>query len=130
MNALDSVPLWIAIPVAVFVMLGATVTLVGAFGLLRLGSFYDRLHSPALGTSWGTGGVVLASIILASYLHDRIVLHEVVVALGVMVTAPVTLMLLGRAALHRDCSEESSEIPEWLRKLRNEALDDEEHDGK
>jgi multicomponent K+:H+ antiporter subunit G len=114
MSNFDTVPLWLAIPIAGFVMLGATLTLIGAYGFLRLGRFYDRLHAPTLATSWGAGGVILASLLLASHLQNRIVLHEIVVGIAMMVTIPVTLMLLGRAALHRDRSEGSPNLPELL----------------
>lgn len=114
MNGFDSVPLWLAIPIAGFVMLGATLTLIGAFGFFRLRNFYDRLHAPTLATSWGTGGVILASMLLASQLQDRFVLHELVIGIAMMVTVPIGLMLLGRAALHRDRSEGSPELPPVL----------------
>ncbi len=105
MSPLDDVPLWLALPVAGLVMLGATLTLIGAWGFLRLDSFYDRLHAPTLASSWGTGGVILASALLASFQQGRPILHELMVGLGIMTTVPVTLMLLGRAALHRDRAE-------------------------
>ena len=66
MSPLDDIPLWLAIPVAGLVMLGATLTLIGAWGFLRMNSFYDRLHAPTLASSWGTGGVILGSALLAS----------------------------------------------------------------
>ena len=102
MTTLSSLPPWLLIPVALLLVLGSTLTLLGAFGLLHLKSFYDRLHAPTLGTSWGAGAILLASILCWSWVQDRVFLHELVIALCVMVTTPVTLMLLGRAALHRD----------------------------
>ncbi len=92
-------------------MIGSTLTLVGTIGLVRLTSFYDRLHAPTLGTSWGTAGIMLASILLLSWVQGRTVLHELVIGVFVMITTPVTLMLLGRAALHRDRAEGSPEVP-------------------
>jgi multicomponent K+:H+ antiporter subunit G len=38
-------------------------------------------------------------------------LHELVIGLCVMVTTPVTLMFLGRAALHRDRIEGDETVP-------------------
>lgn len=102
MTTLSSLPPWLLIPVALLLVLGSTLTLLGAFGLLHLKSFYDRLHAPTLGTSWGAGAILLASILCWSWVQDRVFLHEMVIAICVMVTTPVTLMLLGRAALHRD----------------------------
>lgn len=105
MTGFEDIPLWIAIPVAFFLILGSTLSMLGAFGLARLKSFYDRLHAPTLGTSWGTAGIVLASILLTSWLQGRLMLHDLVIGVFVMLTTPVTLMLLGRAALNRDRAE-------------------------
>ena len=54
MTALDSLPPWLMALVAVFLVLGSTLTLLGAFGLFHLKSFYDRIHAPTLGTSSST----------------------------------------------------------------------------
>lgn len=102
MSHLATLPLWAAIPAAALLVLGASLTLIGSFGLLRLRTFYERIHAPTLGTSWGTGGIVLASIIVFSVAQGRPVLHELLIGFFVSVTTPVTLMLLGRAALSRD----------------------------
>lgn len=105
MTGLDGLPLWIALPVAALVVLGSTLTLLGAIGLVQLRSFFDRLHAPTLGTSWGAAGIILASMLASSWIEGRAVLHEVVIGVFVMITTPVTLMMLGRAALHRDRAE-------------------------
>lgn len=102
MTHLDAVPLWAAIPAAAFLVAGAGLTLAGAVGLVRFRTFYERIHAPTLGTSWGTGGIVLASMIVSSFVEGRPVLHELLIGLFVTVTTPVTLMLLGRAAIYRD----------------------------
>lgn len=102
MTHLDAIPLWAAIPAALFLVLGAALTLIGAIGLVRLPSFYTRLHAPTLGTSWGTAGIVIASMIVSTATEGRPVLHELLIGLFVTVTTPVTLMLLGRATLYRE----------------------------
>lgn len=107
---LDSLPIWVAVPAAFFLVVGATLTLIGSWGLFRLSSFYERIHAPTLGTSWGVAGVVLASVLIFSALQGRFVTHELLIALFVTVTTPVTLMLLSRAVLYRD--EEERERPE------------------
>jgi len=108
---MTDLPVWLSLLIAAFLVLGSTLALIGAWGFLRLRSFYDRLHAPTLATSWGTGGIVIASMLLASWTQDRIVMHEIVVGAALLATVPVTLMLLGRAALHRDRSEGSTEVP-------------------
>jgi multicomponent K+:H+ antiporter subunit G len=78
---------------------------------LRLRSFYDRIHAPTLGASWGTAAIVMASMIFFTVLESRPVLHEILIGIFVTVTTPVTLMLLGRAALYRDRAEDSPDVP-------------------
>lgn len=104
-------PLWAAIAVGILILLGAVITLVGTIGLLRLRTFYERVHPPTLGSTLGTGCILVASMIAFSVSQSRPVLHEVLIAIFVTVTTPVTLMLLARAALYRDRSEGSENVP-------------------
>jgi multicomponent K+:H+ antiporter subunit G len=115
MNHAADLPVWAALLVSFLVLLGAGLTLVGAIGLVRLKTFYDRLHAPSLGATWGAGGILLASILFFSVLQSRPVLHEVLIAVFLTVTTPVTLMLLGRAALYRDRSENAADVPPPIR---------------
>lgn len=96
------IPAWIALPAAALIAGGALLTLIGTLGLVRLPNFYQRIHAPTLGTSWGAGGIVLASMLLFTATGERPVLHEILLGVFVTITTPVTLMLLGRAALYRD----------------------------
>ena len=105
MTHLEQLPPSVAIIVAVLVAVGSLLTLIGALGLIRLGNFYDRLHAPTLGTSWGAGGILLGSVMMFSTLGSRLVVPELFLGLMMLVTTPVTLMVLGRAALHRDRAE-------------------------
>lgn len=104
-------PLWAALIVGFCVLLGAIITLVGTIGLIRLKSFYDRVHPPTLGSTLGTGFILIASIVTFSVSQSRPVLHEILIAVFVTLTTPVTLMLLARAALYRDRSEGASDVP-------------------
>jgi multicomponent K+:H+ antiporter subunit G len=96
------IPAWVAVLASLFLVGGAMVTLIGSIGLVRLDSFYARVHAPTLGTTLGTGCIAMASILYFSALGTRIVLHEVLILLFVAVTTPVTLMILVRAATIRD----------------------------
>ena len=79
--------------------------MIGSLGLLRLGTFYERIHPPTMGTTLGLGLTLAASMLLFSALESRPVLHEIVIAVFIVVTTPVTYMLLVRAALNRDRAE-------------------------
>src|SRR5690554_793192 len=111
MSAAADLPLWVALLVAFFLLLGAGLTLVGSFGLVRLSSFYDRIHAPTLGSSWGTAGIVLASMIYFTATEGRPVVHEILIGIFVTATMPITLMLLGRATLYRDRAEGMENLP-------------------
>jgi multicomponent K+:H+ antiporter subunit G len=104
-HVIATVPPILAGLIAVLIVLGAALALIGSIGLLRLGSFYERIHPPTLGTTLGAGLTLIASMLLFSTLESRPVLHEIVIAVFVIVTTPVTYMLLVRAALHRDRAE-------------------------
>lgn len=107
----ENLPAWAALLTAFLVLLGAGLTLIGAIGTLRFGTFFERVHAPTLGTSWGTGAIALASIVCFSMLGPRSVAHEILIGVFIAITAPVTLMLLSRAALYRDRTEGIEGVP-------------------
>lgn len=105
MTGATGLPLWAALPISLMLVGGAVLALVGSIGLMTLRSFYDRLHAPTLGATLGMGLILLASMLYFSVQQTRFVLHEILIAVLMVVTTPVTLMLLARAALHRDRRE-------------------------
>jgi multicomponent K+:H+ antiporter subunit G len=126
MNPAIGLPAWAALLTAFLVLLGAGLTLIGAIGLLRMKTFYQRVHAPTLGTTLGAGFILIASMIFFSVSESRVVVHEVLIAIFVTVTTPVTLMLLVRAALSRDIQEgnvEGSKIlrDEWYKAFQSKS---------
>jgi multicomponent K+:H+ antiporter subunit G len=94
-----------ALGTAILLVAGAAITLIGTLGLIRLQTFYQRVHAPTLGTTLGTACIVLASMVYFSALGGRPVVHEVLILVFVTVTTPITLMILVRAAVSRDEAE-------------------------
>lgn len=111
MYSAADLPIWAAIAVAVFLLIGAGLALIGACGFLRLPDFYERLHAPSLVSSWGIGGVMLASMIFFTVVSSRPVVHEILIGIFITITTPINLMLLSRAALHRDRAEDNGNVP-------------------
>ena len=111
MNGAAEIPSWAALLTAALVLGGASVTLIGSLGLLKLKRFYARVHAPTLGATLGTGCILLGSIVFFSALQSRPVVHELLIVFFALVTTPVTLMLLVRAALFRDRSENVDGVP-------------------
>ena len=87
---------WLA---AALLLAGAFFLLVGAIGLVRLQDVFMRLHAPTKSSTLGLGGLLLASMVLAA-VDGRVSFAEVLIALFVFVTAPVSANLMAQAALH------------------------------
>ena len=104
-------PAWAAFMVAFLVLGGAAFTLIGSLGLLRLRTFYERVHSPTLGSTFGVALIVMGSMLCFSVLQSRPLIHELLILMFVTVTTPVTLMLLARAALYRDRTMGKKGVP-------------------
>lgn len=95
------VPVWIAIPATLLLIAGGLLTLVGSIGLLRLPSFFTRIHSVSMGNTLGVGCVLMASMLIASALAQRLVVHELLITVFVVFTAPITAIVLMQAAIRR-----------------------------
>lgn len=112
MSAAAELPAWAALLTGLLLLAGAGLALVGSFGLLRLKVFYERVHAPTLGSTLGMACVLAASMLFFSVLQTRPILHEILIAVFVTVTTPISLMLLANAALFRDQSEGSGQVPD------------------
>ena len=86
---------------SLLVLAGAIFTFIGSFGLARLDDFYTRLHGPTKATTLGVGSLLIASATYFSVTGDSLSLHEVLVALFLFITAPVSAHLLAKTALHQ-----------------------------
>lgn len=94
-----TMPVWVEWTAAALILMAAFFLLVGAIGLSRLPDFYMRLHAPTKASTLGVGGVLLASLLLASA-QGRPGIAELLITLFVFVTAPVSANLMAQAALH------------------------------
>ena len=72
--------------------------IVGSYGLAKLSDFYKRLHGPTKATTLGVGGVLLASC-LFFISAGRGGTEQILVALFLFITAPVSAHLLVKAVL-------------------------------
>jgi multicomponent K+:H+ antiporter subunit G len=97
----SGVPLWAELIAAALLVFGGLLIAIGSFGLLRLKDFLQRIHPPTMGTTLGAGCVLIASMLISSVLQGRPIVHELLITLFIVMTAPVTSMLLMRAAIYR-----------------------------
>lgn len=87
--------------VSFLILMGATFTLIGSIGLVRLRDFYTRLHGPTKATTLGVGSIILASLVFFTAKTGVLSVHEVLITLFLFITAPVSAHLLAKAAMHR-----------------------------
>jgi len=94
-------PFWIDVLSAVLVAVGGLAALIGSLGLLRLETFFQRVHAPTLGATVGTWSFVLATVLQISFIRGQLYAHAVLIAAFIAVTAPITTVFLMRAAAFR-----------------------------
>ncbi|MDB5999311.1 MAG: Na+/H+ antiporter subunit [Rhizobacter sp.] len=116
-----ALPLWVQLAVSVLLLAGSVLALAGALGLLRLKTFFLRIHAPALGFTLGTWCVALASVVYFSVTEATLQLHGLLIPLFLALTVPVTTILLTRAALFRQRRSGDDVPPALARPVVGEA---------
>jgi len=101
-------PAWAALPAGVLLIFGGLLVVIGSLGLLRMPNFYARMHPPTMGTTLGTGCVLIASMLVSSAAAGRPVLHELLITLFLVMTAPVSAITLMSAAISRTRARDAS----------------------
>ena len=103
-------PLWAEIVTAVFVVVGAAFAAIGSFGLIRLPTFFSRIHAPTIGATAGVWCITVATVVYFSAQSFSLFLHATLIALFVALTAPITTIFLMRAALFRE-RQKGGDVP-------------------
>ncbi|WP_164019640.1 monovalent cation/H(+) antiporter subunit G [Pyxidicoccus trucidator] len=94
-------PPWVDALTALLVVLGALAALIGSFGVLRLRTFFQRVHAPTLVTTLGVWSLTLATVAQLSFEHGQLYVHSLLIGVFIALTAPVTTIFLMRAAVFR-----------------------------
>jgi multicomponent K+:H+ antiporter subunit G len=99
MNA--DVPHWAEAVVALLLVLSGMFVVISAVGFSLLRDFFLRMHAPAICYTLGSWSIGLASLLYFSAGEKQLTLHVWLVVVILAVTAPITTVLLARAALFR-----------------------------
>lgn len=99
---MNAPPLLLDIALSVLLVVGGFFAVVGSFGLAKLSDFAKRLHGPTKATTLGVGSVLVASAAYFTWQDAGLSLHEILVALFLFLTAPVSAHLLVKAAKQLD----------------------------
>lgn len=86
---------------SLLLVVGAAFVLLGSVGLARLPDFFTRLHAPTKASTLGLGALLAASVLA----HGN-GFAELLIAVFVFITAPVSAWLMGQLALAQAAREE------------------------
>jgi multicomponent K+:H+ antiporter subunit G len=81
--------------------------LIGSYGLFKLRDPMQRLHAPTKATTVGVGTALIAAAFDLVLLDGGITWQEPLVALFLLVTAPMTALFLAKVNLHRQVDRAS-----------------------
>lgn len=105
-------PMWAALLISFLVLAGAALTLIGCIGLLRLPTFFQRIHAPTLGTTLGTGATLIAAMLFFAVAESRPIQHAILIAVFMTVTTPVSFIVLAKATRRRGGASPKSDESE------------------
>ncbi len=85
--------------VVAMLAVGCFFTVLGAFALIKLPTFFQRIHGPTKASTLGVGCILFASIgyhaMVGNGLHPR----ELLITVFLFLTAPVSAHMMAKAAL-------------------------------
>lgn len=87
--------------IAAFLVISGIFGIVGSYGLIKLDDAMSRLHAPTKATTLGVGGVLIASILHSMLIEARLSLHELLITLFLLLTAPITANFIAKVHIHR-----------------------------
>ena len=99
--AAAALPLWLEIIVAILVLAGAGLALLGSTGLLRLPTYFERVHAPSIIATLGCWLIMHGTVLYFSVADHSLALHALLIAVFVAITVPIMSIFLMRAALFR-----------------------------
>ncbi|SFU70175.1 Na+/H+ antiporter subunit G [Halomonas korlensis] len=100
MNTIDMSWL-LELVIAVFLLFGAVVALVGSWGLAKLPDLFMRLHGPTKASTLGVGCTLIGSLLYFSHQQSGVSVQEALVTMFLFATAPVSAHMMAKAALRR-----------------------------
>ena len=92
-------PRWIEFLISALLIFGGFTAVLGALGLVRFKTFFARLHAPTKTSTLGIGGVLLGSMVYLSWLSEMAVINQILIAVFVFMTAPISAHQMAKAML-------------------------------
>src|ERR1051325_3952055 len=94
---------WIGeLAVSALIVIGAFFLLVASYALAKLPDTMRRLHGPTKSATLGVGALLIASMLYFLLAHGRLSFHELLIAIFLFLTAPVTALMVAKTHILRD----------------------------
>lgn len=103
--------LFAEILITVMLVIGGLFGLVGSFGLVKLPDQMTRLHAPTKAATLGVGGVLMASLAWFGFFGEHFSWHELLIALFLFLTAPLTGLMIAKTNMHLTWRAEELPFP-------------------
>nr|KAJ9619775.1 hypothetical protein H2204_012537 [Knufia peltigerae] len=87
------------IALSILLLFGCFFILVGALGLVKLSTFFKRLHAPTKASTLGVGCVLVCSVCYHIFLGQDPQPRELLITVFLFITAPISAHLMAKAAL-------------------------------
>lgn len=97
---MSGIGLVIDIVISVLIVIGASFALIGSWGMVRLPTLMERLHGPTKATTLGLGGMLVGSMLFFQLDQGVWSLHELLIALFLLITAPISANMIAKVHLH------------------------------
>ena len=111
------IPNWVQLSVSILSIIGSCIALLGSLGLMRLESYFERVHAPSIIATLGCWMIMWATLIYFSNNGGPIALHALLVAIFIAVTVPITTIFLMRAALFRARRGKKLDVPPSISRI-------------
>ena len=95
-------PFWVEVLISFLIGFGAFFAFVGSLALVKLPGTMRRLHGPTKMATLGIGALLLASVLHFAAAHNSVTLHELLITVFLVLTAPVSAHMIAKVSLLLD----------------------------
>lgn len=86
--------------ISAMLVIGGLFGLIGSYGLVKLPDQMTRLHAPTKAATLGVGSVLIASMLWFGFFGAHSSWHELLIALFLFLTAPITGLMIAKTNMH------------------------------
>jgi multicomponent K+:H+ antiporter subunit G len=91
----------VEVVISLLILVGAFFLFVGSLGLAKLPDLMRRLHGPTKATTLGIGSMLIGSMLYFWAVEGNPSIHELLITLFLVLTAPVTAQMIAKAHILR-----------------------------